>query len=161
MPSLQEDIKSLSDWIVKAFTADGYTLDYTIDSIIEVDRFFVKNMKDGKPSKKGRLAGQNVGQILFAIGSYVGETITKNVSGAEWITDDNDPEGEITATIKLPDGTEMWPMQKVIKRFRNGGEDAIYPYVYTAVKPFLNHPFNERFWKVTAEKSGKPWWKFW
>jgi hypothetical protein len=49
MGTLKEDIKSQSDWIVKAFAADDFKLDYTIDSIIEIDRFFVKNMKDGQP----------------------------------------------------------------------------------------------------------------
>jgi hypothetical protein len=32
MGKLQKDIKSQSDWIVKAFASDGYNLDYTIDS---------------------------------------------------------------------------------------------------------------------------------
>jgi hypothetical protein len=52
MGTLKEDIKFQSDWITKAFAEDGFTLDYSIDSIIEVDRFFTKNMKNGQPKKK-------------------------------------------------------------------------------------------------------------
>ena len=165
MATLKEDIKSQSDWIVKAFAADGFKLDYTIDSIIEVDRFFTRNMKNGKPRKGGRLYGKGYGPILFSIGSYVGETIIRKVKGSKWITDDNDPQGELTVSLKLPDGGEIWPIQKVMKRFQNGSEDAIYPYVHTAIKEFTNLPFKEEFWALTAEtnesEKTKPWWKFW
>ncbi len=165
MATLKEDIKSQSDWIVKAFAADGFKLDHTIDSIIEVDRFFTVNMKNGRPKKGGRLYGRGFGPILFSIGSYVGETIIKNVNGSEWITDDNDPQGELNMSLKLPDGGEIWPVQKVMKRFQNGSEDAIYPYVHMVTMEFTNLPFKEEFWTVTAETSEpektKPWWKFW
>ena len=165
MGTLKEDIKAQSDWIVKAFAADGFKLDHTIDSIIEVDRFFAKNMEKGKPKKGGRLYGKGFGPILFSIGSYVGETIIKNVSGSEWITDDNDPQGELTVSLKLPNGGQIFPIQKVMKRFQNGSEDAIYPYVHMATNEFTNLPFKEEFWILTTEtdnpEKSKPWWKFW
>jgi hypothetical protein len=165
MATLKEDIKTQSDWIVKAFAEDDFKLDYTIDSFIEIDKFFNKNLKNGKPKKGGRLAKKGFGPILFSIGSYVGETIIKNVNGAEWITDDNDPQGELKVSMKLPNGTEIWPIQKVIKRFQNGSEDAIYPYAYSVTKEFINQPFNEQYWTVTAERDEanikKTWWKFW
>ena len=165
MATLKEDIKAQSEWIVKAFADDGFKLDHTIDSIIEVDRFFAANMKNGQPKKTGRLYGKGFGPVLFSIGSYVGETIIKNIKGAEWITDDNDPEGELKVSLKLPDGGEISPVQKVMKRFQNGSEDAIYPYVHMVTKEFTNLPFNQEFWIMTAEKdepeTKKSWWKFW
>jgi hypothetical protein len=165
MATLKEDIKTQSDWIVKAFAADNFKLDYTIDSFIEIDRFFNKNMQNGQPKKGGRLAKKGFGPILFSIGSYVGETIIKNVKGAEWITDDSDPQAELNVSMKLPDETEFWPIQRVMKRFQNGSEDSIYPYGYSLTKEFTNLPFNEQFWTLTAETDEpeikKPWWKFW
>ena len=165
MATLQEDIRSQSTWIIKAFAADGFKLDYTINSIIEVDKFFSKNMKNGQPRKGGRLYGKGYGPILFSIGAYVGETIIHNVKGSQWITDDNDPQGELKVSLKLPDDTELWPIQKVMRRFQNGSEDAIYPYVHMVTKAFTNLPFSEEFWKIPADsgESGetKPWWKFW
>ena len=107
MATLLEDIRSQSEWIIRAFAADGFKLDYTIDSIIEIDRFFSKNMKNGQPRKRGRLYGKGYGPILFSIGAYVGETIIHNVKGSQWITDDNDPQGELKVSLKLPDGTEL------------------------------------------------------
>ena len=161
MATLKEDIKAQSDWIVKAFQADGFKLDGSMDSIIEVDRFFVQNMKDGKPKKGGRLYGKGFGPKLFSIGSYVGETIIKNIKGAEWITDDNDPKGELNVSLKLPNDGQIWPIQKVMKRFQNGSEDAIYPYVHMVTTEFTNLPFKEEFWTLTAEndehEQTKPW----
>jgi hypothetical protein len=165
MGTLKEDIKAQSDWIVKAFAADGFKLDHTIDSIVEVDRFFVRNMEKGKPKKRGRLYGKGFGAILFSIGSYVGETIIRNIDGSEWITDDNDLQGELTVSLKLPNGAQIFPIQKIMKRFENGSEDAIYPYVHMVTKEFTNLPFREEFWALTAEsdnsKKSKSWWKFW
>jgi len=165
MATLKEDIKSQSEWIVKAFAADGFTLDYTIDSIIEVDRFFARNMKGGQPKKGGRLYGKGFGAILFSIGSYVGETIIRNVNGSEWITDDNDPQGELNVSLKLPNEGQICPIQKVMKRFQNGSEDAVYPYVHMVTKEFTNLPFKEEFWVLTVEsdeaEQPKPWWKIW
>ena len=165
MATLKEDIKTQSDWIVKAFAADNFKLDYTIDSFIEIDRFFNKNMENGQPKKGGRLAKKGYGSILFSIGSYVGETIIKNVKGAEWITDDNDPQAELNLSMKLPNEIEFWPIQRVMKRFQNGSEDSIYPYGYSLTKEFTNLPFNEKFWTLTAEtdepETKKPWWRFW
>lgn len=130
MGTLKEDIQSQFEWIVKAFAADGFVLDYTIDSIVEVDRFFMKNMENNQPRKGGRLYGKGFGPILFSIGAYVGETIIKNVKGCEWITDDNDPQGELKVTLRLPKNGNIWPIQRVMKRFENGSEDSIYPYVH-------------------------------
>lgn len=165
MASLKEDIKTQSDWIVKAFKADGFILDGSMDSIMEVDRFFGRNMKDGVPKKGGRLYGKGYGPKLFSIGSYVGETIIRNIEGTEWITDDEDPQAELNVFLKLPNDTQMWPIQKVMKRFHNGSEDAIYPYVHAATKEFTHLPFKEEFWTLTAESDEpeqvKPWWKFW
>jgi hypothetical protein len=163
MATLLEDIKTQSDWIVKAFAADNLKLDYTIHSFIQIDKFFQKHSKNGKPVKGGRLSN-NFGAIIFSIGSYIGETIIRNVPGSVWETDDNDPQGEVTAAVKLPDGATMWPMQKAIKRFQNGSEDAIYVYGYHITKDYITESFDQSFWGTISdpnEETKKAWWKFW
>ena len=125
MPTLLEDIRTHSDWIVRSFAADKLKLDYTVHSFIEIDRFFHIHSKNGQAVKGGRLS-ENYGMIIFSIGSYVGETLIKTLPGSIWITDDNDPEGEATASVKLPDGMIIWPMMRVLKRFKEGPEDSVY-----------------------------------
>ena len=163
MATLLQDIKTQSDWITKAFATEKLELNYTLRSFIEIDKFFTKHSKDGKAVKGGRLT-QNLGAIVFSLGSYVGQTIIKNVPGAVWQTDDNDPEGEITASVKLPDGTIIFPMQRIMKRFQNGAEDAVYVYGHHITKDYINEPFDPSFWNIASQekdKAQKPWWKFW
>ena len=163
MGTLLADIQMQSEWITKAFAADKLKLDYSIHSFMEIDRFFCKHSKDGKAIKGGRLA-QNIGAIVFSLGAYVGQTIIKHVPGSMWQTDDNDLEGEMIASVKLPDGTTIFPMQRIMKRFLNGMEDAIYVYGHHLVKDYINEPFDQSFWNLTSERSPilkKPWWKIW
>jgi len=163
MATLKEDIKKQSDWLVKAFAADKLKLDYTIHSLIEIDKFFNKHTKNGQPVKRGRLSS-NLGPIIFSIGSYVGQTIIKTIPKAVWQTDDKDPEGELTASVKLPNGTIIWPMQKVLKRFKNGSEDSIYVYGHELTKDKTKEPFDKSYWDIDKndnKSTTKPWWKFW
>jgi hypothetical protein len=162
MGTLKEDIKIQSDWIVKALTADNFKLDYTIESFIELDRFFIKHSANGQAIAGGRLS-KNLGSIIFSIGSYIGETIIKTVPGTEWETDDADPKGEMNASLRLPNGTEVWPMQRAMKRFKNGDEDSVYPYGHSVTQEFTNKSFNNEFWTLTRgeKKESKRKWKFW
>jgi hypothetical protein len=163
MGTLLQDIKTQSDWIVKAFSADKLKLDYTIHSFIEIDKFFNKHSKNGTAVKGGRLS-KNLGAIVFSLGSYVGQTVVQNVSGAVWQVDDNDPQGEITASVKLPNGTIVFPMQRVMKRFQNGSEDSVYVYGHHITKDYMDEPFDQSYWDIETREEltpKKPWWRFW
>jgi len=163
MATLLEDIKTQTDWTVKAFKSDGIELDYSIKSLLEIDRFIQKYTKDGQPIKGGRLS-KNLGGIIFSISAYIGETLIKNVPNSKWITDDNDPQGEINIAVKLGDGTTCLPGQRIIKRIQNGLEDGIYPYGHNLTEKTLNEKFDKVFWKIETEvqpmEPKKPWWKF-
>jgi hypothetical protein len=156
MASLREDIKTYSIWLVKAFKTDKLNLDYSFNSIKEIDEFFNTHSQDGKATPEGRLS-QNLGPILFAIGSYIGETFVRNIRGAEWVTDENNAEGEVTAAVIFPDGSQIWPMQKVVKRFQNGPVDNLYEYAVMVAREYDQ--------SVVAHTSSgdhkRPWWKFW
>jgi hypothetical protein len=163
MSTLLEDIKTQSGWIVKAFKSDNLNLDYTIHSFIEIDKFISLYAKNGQPIKGGRLAN-GFGPILFSIGSYVGETIIKTVPGSAWVTNDDDPEVEMNVELRFPDGGIIWPIQRVIKRFKNGAEDSVYVYGHKMTEKFTNEPFDPGYWKIHQENSNstaQPWWKFW
>lgn len=123
-PTLAEDILDYTKWIIGAMATAGYKLDFTLDSMREVDRFFDEQNKAG-----GILNPQNRGSIMFALGSYIGETVIK-LYGGEWITDDDDPQGETNITVKTAKGTLLSPVQRCIKRLLNGEEDSIYAYIY-------------------------------
>lgn len=89
----------------------------------EIDRFFdEQNTPDG-------IINRNRGQILFALGAYIGEVII-SAYGGEWLTDDNDPQGEVNIAVKLKNGSIIFPVQRAMKRYQNGKEDSIYDYGY-------------------------------
>lgn len=164
MATLKEDIIKQSDWIIKAFESDGYKLDYSIHSFIEIDRFFEKNLINGKPKRGGRLA-KNFGAILFSISSYIAQTFIKNIPNSNIVTDDGDVNGEINFSVELSDGTICFPAQRVMKRVKQGLEDSIYPYGYEIAKDFINESFDDAFWEIGGnqelEEDLKPWWKIW
>lgn len=126
MANLAQDIQTSSDWIARALRSSNYCATFAPESLWEIDLFLDDHSKDGQP-KPGGLLSQQMGARLFALGAYVGEVIRRNLGG-EWLTDDADPRGEINVTLKLPDGTLMWPVQRVMKRFKNGPEDSIATY---------------------------------
>ncbi len=143
MATLLEDIYLQTAWVVSCFKMDNLDLDYSLESLKLIDAFMDEHSTDGKPTPNGRLS-QQLGPILFSIGGYIGETIIKNVPGACWAANDEDPLGEINVELKLPNGTLMRPMQRIINRFKNGPEDGIYAYGAVVIKDMSKDDFWER-----------------
>jgi len=121
-----DDLASSYDWIAKALQSSGYAADFSPGSLREIERFFEEQTLNGA-ARQGGLLSESLGSRLFALGGYVGEVIRRERGGA-WIANDDDPQAEINITLKLPDGSTIWPMQRVMKRFRNGSEDSLTAY---------------------------------
>ena len=124
--SIVSDALASAEWIATALSSSGYRADFTLASFGEIDRFFDEHAPRGVARPDGLLSEQ-VGSRIFAIGAYVGETLRRQLGG-EWVADDKDPEVEINISIKLVDGSIVWPVQRAMKRFRNGPEDSIVAY---------------------------------
>lgn len=122
-PKLIDDILVAADWVLNALNSSGYKVDYAIESMKEMDRFFDEQSVPG-----GLLASERRGNILFSIGSLMGQIAIQNFGG-KWITDDADPRGEINIEVELNNGTHIWPVQRAMKRLMNGPEDGIYEYM--------------------------------
>ncbi|WP_072682670.1 hypothetical protein [Arcobacter sp. LA11] len=123
---LAKDAISYSKWMAKALNDSGYKADFSIESLNEIDRFFDENTKKGIPTKDGFLS-KDLGSRLFGLGSYVGEVIRRKIEG-EWIGNDDDPKGEINIKIRTKNNIVFWPIQRIMKRLKNGKEDNIYSY---------------------------------
>lgn len=124
--SIVSDTLTSAEWVAYALSASGYRADFTLESLGEIDRFFDDHARGGVVRPDGLLSEQ-FGSRIFAIGAYVGETLRRQLDG-EWIGDDKDPEAEINISLKLGDGSIIWPVQRAMKRFRNGPEDSIAAY---------------------------------
>ncbi len=121
-PTLAHDIPIAAEWAKNNLNATGYQVDYDLQSMEEVERFFREQSAEG-----GVLTGK-CGSILFGLGCLVGETIIR-IHGGHWETDDDDPKGEVNIAVRLPDGSVIWPVQRCMKRLANGPEDNIHDYV--------------------------------
>jgi hypothetical protein len=120
------DALASAEQISKALSQSGYKADFTLESLRQVDRFFEEQVTNGEP-KPGGLLSQQLGARLFALGAYVGEVIRRQ-NGGEWQGDDNAPQAEINIAVRLRDGSVLWPVQRVMKRFKNGAEDSVWTY---------------------------------
>lgn len=116
-------MERLNQYVPKVLNSSNYVANFSIGSLKEIDRFFdEQNTPDG-------ILSWNQGQILFALGAYIGEVII-SVYGGEWLTYDNDPQGEINIAVKLKDGSTIFSVHRAMKRYMNGKEDSIYDYGY-------------------------------
>lgn len=121
MASLYIDIISMSTWVKRALLSSGYRVDDPEKCMSEIDRFF------DEQNKPGGILSEHTGQILFALGAFIGRTAI-NQYGGDWETDDNDPEGELKCAVCLPNGVRFFPMARCARRYRNGDEDSIRDY---------------------------------
>jgi hypothetical protein len=121
-----KDALDAANWAATALPGVGYKADFTLDSLKEIDRLFDEQAPGGKP-KPGGLLSDQLGSRIFVLGAYVGEVIRRHYGG-EWQGDDADPRAEINVAVRLKSGTIFWPVQRVMKRFKNGPEDGIYVY---------------------------------
>ena len=120
-PTLLDDLTTAKEWIAKALISSGYQADHTLESLKEIDRFF------DEQSGPGGLLSEQRGQRIFGLGAYIGDVLIRTYGG-HWITDDQDPQGELNVAVRLDDGSMVWPVQRAIKRYQSGPEDGIYIY---------------------------------
>jgi hypothetical protein len=148
--SILEDVGTAADWISTALSSSGYRADFSAESLWEIDRFFDEQTEGGQPKRRGLLA-EDLGARLFALGAYTGEVIRRSVGG-EWSGDDDDPEAEINVELHLADGSVVWPVQRVLKRYAQGPEDAVAPYasalgIDVGRRPDVSATTSRRWWR--------------
>jgi len=117
----------MAELVAVALTGDGYAADFTPASLWEIDRFFDEQTRKGEPRRWGLLA-KDTSLRLFSLGAYVGEVIRRDVGGEWEVDDDDDPQAELNLALRLVDDSLVWPVQRAVKRMRNGTEDAIVAY---------------------------------
>lgn len=123
MTTLKDDLPASAEMVSHALQAAGYDADYSPGSLREIDRFFDENVVSGS-AKAGGLLSTELGARLFGIGAYIGEVVRREKGGV-WICNDIDLQAEINVKLQLSDGTICWPVQRVMKRFKNGAENGI------------------------------------
>lgn len=160
METVNEHIKRYSDWIVKCFATENLNLDYTMNSLRYLDKFLEENVTNGIPNWNGILYKDHQ-EILYGMGVYLGETLRISIPDAKWLTQTKEGINHLTGEFQLPNGTIIYPIARVKKRFENGEEDSIYPYGLL----MLSSISSDHYWaEVSPERDEikkKKWWRFW
>jgi hypothetical protein len=148
-PKIVSDALSSADWIAKLLSSSGYRANFSLKSLKEIDRFFEEQASGGNP-KPGGLLSEDLGLRIFALGAYVGEVIRRRTKG-EWLGDDSDPDAEINLALRLKADDIIWPVQRVMKRFKNGAKDGLYAYGFATAPPkFYRFGILRWLWLRTA-----------
>jgi hypothetical protein len=122
---LLSDIQRMAADAAEALTTSGYRADFSVASLHDVDRFFDDALRrPGKARRNGALS-RDLGAKLLAIGGYVGETLRRHADAA-WVEESTTAEDEVQ--MRLPDGSIIWPVQRVMARFSVGPEAGLHAY---------------------------------
>lgn len=99
----------------------GTSLGYTSDDVFKIDTI-ISTYWDGPPVF--------MEQVVTHFGSHLGETI-RRLHGGYWT---NDPERGSALTAVGGVGLQIYPFDKIQKRFANGMKDSISDYYRAIVK---------------------------
>lgn len=160
MASLKKDIKNSSTLLVRTFKIMGKNLDYSVQSVAEIEKIINEDIIDGIPRPKG-LFSEHLGFKLFAISAYIGEVVIRNTKATKWVTDDSDVAGELTIHLKSANGAVMFPSERVLHRVQNGEEDNLLYYTAFAVNEIMKFEGDVPDDFFDEELPSKPWWRFW
>lgn len=107
------DMVNAKNQMIETLSKEGYTLDLSLDSLKEVDRYLNTSVL---PDHKGR--------ILFSIGVYVGQILIENGCGAWGF--EHLPTG---VEIMVEDGgKKIYPVQVVTEKYHNGKDESLFDY---------------------------------
>jgi len=127
-PSIISEAAISAETISETLKNSEYRLSWKFESIKEIDRFFLDQTLNGKPKSNGLLS-ENTDSKLFGLGFYLGGKIISKCGGRWQVDTDNNRD----LAVILPDGSKIWPIQKVVKRLQNGEDDSLWFYSQTIV----------------------------
>jgi hypothetical protein len=127
--TIYEDIDAAAAAIAGELTLHGYALDFSMESLAEVDRFFDENSAldpDDPDAASDSLLAARLGQWMFGLGAYSGETLRRTIGGRwRWQGRDDDKAASTDTELVLVDNSIVWPFQRAWKRLMNGPDDSV------------------------------------
>lgn len=132
-----------ADIVVVAQEHFGATLDYSVQSLAEVDRIVGGLHEEG-------LKLDDVAAMVFGLGCYVGEIFVRH-AGATWraaTQEEIENYYGVPLIVQLSNDTTANPIGKIIKRLEEGDEHNL-PYFYRCMCRAAREPFSPEptFWQ--------------
>jgi hypothetical protein len=124
--SSHPDIGESAESEAESMVALGYAADFSVESLVELDRCFVEKVHAETPGYKDIFADDLAGRC-FAMGAYLGEVLRRN-GGGEWYGDPADPMIHINLEVKFSDGSIARPMKQILTRLNTGPDVSFVSY---------------------------------
>ncbi|MBK5208293.1 MAG: hypothetical protein JJE44_02165 [Flavobacteriaceae bacterium] len=119
----KEIFKEKSDDFVKDLIKQDITLDYTLDSLKQVDSFLQGLVAMGLTDKENPL-NKSLDRIVLSIAAYLGETLIKIIPNSEWVI----PIEIIETQVVINNALYAFPIKRVINCLRTGTDDSLFSY---------------------------------
>lgn len=119
-----------AQWMAARLPQLGCRGDFSLDSLKDIDRLLDETIADGQPRPGGPFVA-NFGTQMLALAAYVGEVIRRSRGSRwQWQGDGYKDAKDETINIRMrrDDGARCWPVQRLLKRVRNGSEDGLFVY---------------------------------
>ncbi|GII55642.1 hypothetical protein Pth03_40310 [Planotetraspora thailandica] len=135
-----ERMRRLAELFVEHTREDGYSFDWNPALIHHLDNF-CNELAAARPP------GEIVDSVIMGAGAYLGEMIVRSC-GWKWVYCPLQNAPAVTS----PQGLRGYPLHKVSKRIRLGGEhdlEAFFKFAATGEAPY----------GTTAREVRPPWWR--
>ena len=120
----KEIFKEKSDLFIKDLLEQGIKLDYTLDSLKQVDSFLQGLVAMGLTNKENPL-NKSLDRLVLSIAAYLGETLIKVFPNSEWVI----PDEIIETQVEINNTFYAFPIKRVINCLRSGTDDSLFSYV--------------------------------
>lgn len=119
----KEIFKEKSDNFVKDLIEQDIRLDYTLDSLKQVDSFLQGLVAMGLTNKENPL-NKSLDRIVLSIAAYLGETLIKVFSNSKWVI----PDEIIETQVEINNTFYAFPIKRVINCLRSETDDSLFSY---------------------------------
>src|SRR4051812_33074738 len=108
-----------ADAFVAAAAAQGDELDYSLESLVQLDALLDRRFARRWALRSGgRLDVKLFAPMIEPVGAYLGEALRRTLGG-DWQDD---------GSLRLPSGARADPLDRAQRRFESGHEAALGPY---------------------------------
>lgn len=158
---MEKDNETQIQWIVKIMAEQGHSLDFSIHSLLEIDKFLQTNFKNSFLSSGSKLKKNIFSdfEIVYSLALYI-ENILLEIPNTSVITQHDEEYNHTVYGLRIQNKFDVFTEQKLMKRIKNGFSESIYPFYYEITKDYFNEEFDSNFYEIERIKPLKAWWDF-
>ena len=166
-----QELNNASSYIIQQYASIDISLDFSVESVKELDRLFDDEFKDGELINLDGSFAKKHGFIMTCVAAYLSEVLIRNSTNSKIEINPYDESWYVNFQVVSANGWSVEPGQRVIKRRLEGRESDFYNYVIIMLQ-YFNQSENDKLKDTITSKNIDPhkspqnlikkgWWKFW